>query len=245
MTSPHESHFQHLGATSGSSGSPSLPQAPDLPSSFSSVVGSPHPDVSLSSHSAATVSRAVSSLYAEDAGSGSSISVPMDITPSQSMGVAPMDMLTSAAPHDSTSVDGVISSYHSSHSDSFNGEAGPDVSRPAQSSPANTSVSSYPSHASSPAIPGLNPNFVATSSSIASALDNMAVPTGRGRSDSSASPSHFLAASSASSGPSSGQASSLQFPPSESETRPSVDKEESPEVPGGPHLMVVGDMLKK
>ncbi|KAA1469455.1 hypothetical protein DENSPDRAFT_772513 [Dentipellis sp. KUC8613] len=131
----------------------------------------------------------------------------------------------------------------------FGEDAHPD--RPSQSSPTTTSGSSYPSHTSSPAIPGMTTAFSAAPPSIASTLNPLGVNISRSRSGSLASAGHFLGTagelglSSAGSGPpTSSQGSGFHYSPQAFESQATVDKESSPEIPGGPHLMVVGDMLQ-
>lgn len=116
------------------------------------------------------------------------------------------------------------------------------------SSPSNTTASGSVSHVSSPALNGMVPSYVLGSSSLASALDGS-----RSRSGSAASPSH----------PPGNSSSDISFPSSNSGPPTSAheqrtfpfasgyeqsfslpqSKENSPDA--DPHLLVLGDMLKR
>ncbi|EKM55143.1 uncharacterized protein PHACADRAFT_255562 [Phanerochaete carnosa HHB-10118-sp] len=104
-----------------------------------------------------------------------------------------------------------------------------------------TTTSTNPSHVSSPALNGMVPTYAMGSSSLASALDEP-----RSRSGSAASPSHATSSDlgfpSASSGPPT-SAHDPNFPFSQGFSM-SQSKESSPDS-ADPHLMVLGDMLKK
>ncbi len=121
-----------------------------------------------------------------------------------------------------------------------------DPSHPSLSSPSATSASTGASHASSP---GVTPSYTTGPSSLASALDNN--DTTRSRSGSAPSPANLTASSelgysSCGSGPSTtGHESGFHFPPPEYETPVQSDSETMQDVPGGAHLMAIGDMLKK
>ncbi|TCD68914.1 hypothetical protein EIP91_009465 [Steccherinum ochraceum] len=117
-------------------------------------------------------------------------------------------------------------------------------------SPTTTTASSNVSHVSSPALNGVASNYLmGSSSSLASALDSMTVA--RSRSGSSASPglltsaSSDLGFSSGGSGPPTSDPS-LVFPPGyeQHNSLTAGGREDSPEQPGGAHLLVLGDMLK-
>ncbi|KDQ61001.1 hypothetical protein JAAARDRAFT_569526 [Jaapia argillacea MUCL 33604] len=118
-------------------------------------------------------------------------------------------------------------------------------------SPGMSTTSSGLSHSSSPAVNGLSPPFSVGTSSLASALDDLTAPI-HAQSDSSTSSLALVNSisqmdfMSTGSGPSTSAADlDFMFPPSnyEGDGR-AVGKEPSPEVPGGPHLMVVGNILK-
>ncbi|RPD66085.1 hypothetical protein L226DRAFT_542753 [Lentinus tigrinus ALCF2SS1-7] len=123
-----------------------------------------------------------------------------------------------------------------------------DPSHPLLSSPSATSASTGASHASSPALTGVTPSFTTGPSSLASALDNN--DAARSRSGSAASPANLTASgselgfSSSGSRPSTtGHESGFQFPPPDFEN--SIESDEAmQDVPGGAHLMAIGDMLK-
>ena len=126
--------------------------------------------------------------------------------------------------------------------DHINGLDGIDVARLA-SSPSATTVSSNPSHASSPAVNGVTPSFSTTPSSLVDALNRTDAP--QSRTESSGSPPEILSSSSelGFSSTSSGPATSshdpgFPYPP------PHV-KEGSPEQGSSPHLFTLGTMLKK
>ncbi|TFK92429.1 hypothetical protein K466DRAFT_480710 [Polyporus arcularius HHB13444] len=120
-----------------------------------------------------------------------------------------------------------------------------DPSHPSLSSPSATSASTGASHASSP---GVTPSYTTGPSSLASALDNN--DTTRSRSGSAPSPANLTASSelgysSCGSGPSTtAHESGFHFPPPEYETPVQSDSETMQDVPGGAHLMAIGDMLK-
>ncbi|KAI0374843.1 hypothetical protein BV20DRAFT_1032906 [Pilatotrama ljubarskyi] len=126
-----------------------------------------------------------------------------------------------------------------------------DPSHPLLSSPSATSASANASHASSPALTGVAPSYSAGSSSLASALDSMGVA--RSRSGSSASPANLTSSGSDHGFPSSGSGpataahdSGFQFPPPgfENPLQQQSSNDSMQEVPGGAHLLVLGDMLK-
>ncbi|KAI0797969.1 hypothetical protein C8Q75DRAFT_709520 [Abortiporus biennis] len=116
------------------------------------------------------------------------------------------------------------------------------------SSPSATTASTNASHASSPALNGMSGGFIMGTSSLASALDDMGAS--RSRSGSSASPgllasgSSDLTFSSGGSGPPTAD-SSFSYPAGNVYDHTfAARREDSPEEPGGAHLMVLGDMLK-
>ncbi|THH13942.1 hypothetical protein EW146_g6346, partial [Bondarzewia mesenterica] len=230
MASPHDVQFQHISVPEG--------------------VASPHSDSALSSHPTPAIPQQTP--FPNDVAHNGAIPMDVSLSSITAMDVASaMDILSSAPPHDRAPTPGAMSNFHPVLNGFLPGESQPDMPRPVQSSPGGTSVSSYASHASSPAMPGINPAFTVTPSSIASALDSMAVPIGRDRSNSRASPGYFfgsaaeLGYSGTNSGPpTSSHGSGFQFPPSEFEGQSFAEREGSPDIPGGPHLMVVGDMLK-
>ncbi|KAI8998678.1 hypothetical protein BD414DRAFT_407224 [Trametes punicea] len=124
-----------------------------------------------------------------------------------------------------------------------------DPSHPLLSSPSATSASTNASHASSPALNGVAPSYSAGSSSLASALDGMGVA--RSRSGSAASPAHLTGSGSDMGFPSSGSGfpgsaheNGFQFPPPGFENPLQASNDSMQDVPGGAHLLVLGDMLK-
>ncbi|PIL23957.1 hypothetical protein GSI_13708 [Ganoderma sinense ZZ0214-1] len=124
-----------------------------------------------------------------------------------------------------------------------------DPSHPLLSSPSANSASTSASHASSPSLTGVTPSYSAGSSSLASALDH--VGTTRSRSGSVASPPNLTASGSDMGFPSAGSGppttvheSGFQFPPPGFENPLQTSNEAVQDVPGGAHLMVLGDMLK-
>jgi hypothetical protein len=131
--------------------------------------------------------------------------------------------------------------------ESFPAEQGFDVPRPAQSSPAATSVSSFASHSSSPAIPGLSPAYTTPAASIASAMDSIGIP-GRSRSGSAASPCRFVGSNSDRTFPSAGtptsnKGSGYRFPQNEYDASPPTEEMPSPDI-APPSMMMVDDVLK-
>ena len=124
-----------------------------------------------------------------------------------------------------------------------------DPSHSLLSSPSANSASTGASHASSPALTGVAPSYTTGSSSLASALDSLG--TTRSRSGSAASPGNTTTLgsdlgfpSAGSAPPTSSHASGFDFPPTGYEnSMPTTKAEEGP--PGGAHLMVLGDLLKK
>ncbi|EPQ58343.1 hypothetical protein GLOTRDRAFT_137081 [Gloeophyllum trabeum ATCC 11539] len=132
---------------------------------------------------------------------------------------------------------------------SYNGDTTMGISLGSHSSPTVSSVSSSQSYAPSPAVNGIGSAYSIGPSSLASALDGLAVPGHH--SEPTISPGNLarsiadLGFGSASSGhPTSNPEAGfqLEFPPTRFDS--SISKESSPDVPGGPHLMVVGDILK-
>ena len=117
------------------------------------------------------------------------------------------------------------------------------------SSPSATSASTGASHASSPALTGVAPSYTTGSSSLASALDSVGAT--RSRAGSAASPGNLTALGSdlgfpsAGSGPpTTGHGSGFDFPPPDFENSVQTSSNEDAP-PGGAHLLVLGDLLKK
>ncbi|KAI0273308.1 hypothetical protein BC834DRAFT_965863 [Gloeopeniophorella convolvens] len=224
---------------------PTLSSADPL-TSFPSVVGSPLGDALHPSHQLPSFSDGINPT--------ATLTVPIDLPLSQGprhMDISPTDVLPTSVHHDSVPPPGAISSFQSQLRDSFSVDAAFDIPRPSQSSPAATSVSSFASHTSSPAIPGLNPAYATIpSASIASTMDSMGLP-GRSRSGSAASPGRYMGSGSdltfpsvSSTGPpTSNHGSGYRFPPSEYDVSPPTEEDASGDL-GAPHMMVVDDMLK-
>ena len=151
--------------------------------------------------------------------------------------------------HDQVPPPGSMAAFQPPLRESFPAEQAYDIPRPAQSSPAATSVSSFASHSSSPAIPGLTPAYPSTpSASIASAMDNMGIP-GRSRSGSAASPCRFVNNSdrtfpSSNGTPTSNKGSGYHLPPNDYDVSPPTEEMPSPDL-AAPSMMMVDNMLKK
>lgn len=218
------------------------PLATSLQSSESfPPVGSPLTDTALPTHPVQTFSDAINS--------AASLSVPSEATLSdpRQMDISPTEVHQATVRHDALSAPASITTFQSQLRESFPTEKAFDLPRPSQSSPAATSVSSFASHTSSPAIPGLNPATYGPQASIASAMDSMCLP-GRSRSGSAASPSRFVGSGSDLTFPSSGtptsnQGSGYRLQPSEYDVSPPTEEEVNPDL-AGPHMMVVDDVLK-
>ena len=182
-----------------------------------------------------------------------SIQMPMGAL-SASVDLSPMDVASTLADQVTASASLLPDfpvqnpSFATATDHRMNGVDSHDPTAQLLASPSATTASSSVSHVSSPALNGVASNYLIGSSSLASALDGMAVA--RSRSGSSASPGLLTSASSdlgfpsAANGPSTSDPS-LVFPPGY-EHRNSLTgaKEDSPEVPGGANLLVLGDMLK-
>ncbi|TFK55132.1 hypothetical protein OE88DRAFT_1732399 [Heliocybe sulcata] len=165
------------------------------------------------------------------------------------MGVEPMDTLHNTSLSERGPAPGFIPDFPSRNG-FFNGDGQMGMSLGTHSSPSVSTVSSNQSHTASPAVNGMGPGFSMGTSSLASALDGLSVPGHH--TEPSISPGN-LAGSIADLGFGSASTSGhptsnpeggfqLEFPPTAFEN--TVSKESSPDVPGGPHLMVVGDILK-
>ncbi|KAI0321664.1 hypothetical protein OF83DRAFT_1168298 [Amylostereum chailletii] len=248
MGSPHDGHYQHVGLIDLTS--PSVAQPGDPANPFSSVLGPSQHDIALAHASLS------SSLFSKDVNPGSSIPVQMDFSGASAphshrpMDIGPVDSMPPPAPLDGTPSPGVLSAFQHTGHDGYLGDSISDISARTHSSPGGASASSYASNPSSPAIPGVNPGYSIQPTSIASALDNIGLPDARSRSASSASPGHLgpgvdLVTPSTNSGPPTSQSSGFHFPPSDFDGTSNNGGDGSFEIPGGPHLMVVGDMLKK
>lgn len=239
----HDESFQHLGVVGPSP--PAVSSPADPTTSFTSVVGSPRADLP-ASHSAPP-------LFPKGTAAGGALPLDMSLSSlHRPMDITPADVLSGAAAHERAASPTIVGGFSPSMLDAYTRDSPSEPPPLSQSSPATTSVSSYTSHTSSPAIPGLNSSYAVAPSSIASALDSMGLPLSRSRSGSSASPGHLVATgvdlafpSSSSGPPTSSQGSGFQFPPSDFDGPTSTDSEGSSDMPGGPHLMVVEDMLKK
>ena len=220
----------------------SLQSSEHIPS-FTSA-GSPLTDTPLPTHPVQA--------YPDAVNSAASLPAPADVSLSdpRQMDISPTEVHQATVRHDAVSAPASITSFQPQlPRESFPPEKAFDVPIPSQSSPAATSVSSFASHTSSPAIPGLNPTSYGTipPASIASAMDSMGLP-GRSRSGSAASPSRFVSSGSDLTFPSSGTTTSnlgsgYRLPPSEYDVSPPTEEEVGPDM-GALHMMVVDDVLK-
>ncbi|CDO68325.1 hypothetical protein BN946_scf184799.g52 [Trametes cinnabarina] len=227
--------------------------------SFSSLVTSSHSDPSpLSQDPAIHMHVSMPSLYPQHVDPSSAVPIamhlPMSSLPTSEDLSSAMDVV--APPPDSTSASPPMLSDLPTESSMYSMDPRltnidpVDPTHPLLSSPSATSASTNPSHASSPALNGVAPSYSAGTSSLASALDGMAVA--RSRSGSAASPAHLTSSTSDLGFPSSGSAppgsahgSGFQFPPPCFEDPLQAQNDSSmPDVPGGAHLLVLGDMLK-
>lgn len=233
-------------------------QSTDVAQHFAPMHPPSHPDVPLTT-TASHMHAQLSSLYqAAEIDAGNAVHIPMqmalsnlppppashamDVTPvSQSAENASTVIADFSPPNGAFAVDTRLGGLEAL-----------DSSTQVLSSPSATSSSTNPSHASSPALNGVASNYSGGSSSLASALEGMGVT--RSRSGSSASPPNLTSTNSefgfsnSGSGPStSAHDPAFQFPlPSfDSPQSAGGGKEGSPDVPGGAHLMVLGDLLKK
>ncbi len=178
------------------------------------------------------------------------VSADVSLSDPRQMDISPTEVHQATVRHDAVSAPASILSFQPQlPRESYPSESSFDAPRPSQSSPAATSVSSFPSHTSSPAIPGLNPASYGSipPASIASAMDSMGLP-GRSRSGSAASPSRFVGSGSDLTFPSSGtptsnQGSGYRLPPSEYDVSPPTEEEVGPDL-AAPHMMVVDDVLQ-
>jgi len=203
-------------------------------SSFPSVVGPPLTDSTLPNHP-------VSSFP-------DTISPEATLSDPRRMDVSPAEAHQAPAHHDTVSAPASITAFQPQLRESFSPERAFEVPRPAQSSPAATSVSSFASHTSSPAMSGLNSAYsTIPPASIASAMDSMGLAA-RSRSGSAASPGRFVGSGSDLTFPSTGtttsnQGSGYRLAPSEHDVSPPTEEEGGPDL-AGPHMMVVDDVLK-
>ena len=234
-------------------------QSTDVASHYTPMHPPSHPDVSLAP-TASDLHAQMSSMYQADMESANAVHMSMQMAmpslPPPPPAPLPMDVTPVQRPTEATP-SGIMSDYPPSAGpftvDSrLNGLESLDSSNQIVSSPSATSNSTNPSHASSPGMNGVPSTYSAGSSSLASALEGMGVA--RSRSGSSASPptltstnSEFGFSASGSGQSTSAHDPAFQFPPPAFESPQSTAgvTEDSPDVPGGAHLMVLGDMLKK
>lgn len=217
-------------------------------SAFQPLMSSSQVDTTIPPPSVTHVHPQMTTLYPPELDSGHGLSLSSDMSlgslPSHAPDASAMDV--SAAPTDTVAAQASLTDYSSQTAtftlDHINGLDGIDVARLA-SSPSATTVSSVPSHASSPAVNGVAPSFSTTPSSLVDALNR--TDTFQSRTESSGSPPELLSSSSelGFSSTSSGPATSshdpgFPYPP------PYV-REGSPEQGTSPHLFTLGTMLKK
>jgi hypothetical protein len=232
---PFDGQYQHLTVESHLSPLQSSEPNPSIPP----VVGPPLADTTLPTHPVTPFSDTINP------------EVTLSSDP-RHMDISPTEAHQPPGHHDAVSAPASITAFQPQLRESFSPEQAFDIPRPAQSSPAATSVSSFASHTSSPAIPGLNPAYSAIPpASIASAMDSMGL-AGRSRSGSAASPGRFVGSGSDLTFPSvpntgtpiSNQALGYRLAPSEYDVSPPTEEEVGSEL-AGPHMMVVDDVLKK
>ena len=237
-----DGQYQHLAVDPLVTSLQSSEHIPSFPS-----VGSPLTDAPLPTHPVQAFSDAINSAPSLPVSADVALSDP------RQMDISPTEVHQTAVRHDAVSAPASITTFQPQlPRESFPLDQAFDVPRPSQSSPAATSVSSFASHTSSPANPGLNTASYGTipAASIASAMDSMGLP-GRSRSGSAASPSRFVGSGSDlafPSVPSSGTTTSnlgsgYRLPPSEYDVSPPTEEEVGPDL-GAPHMMVVDDVLK-
>ena len=224
----------------------SLQSSEPLPS-FPPGVGSPLNDTTLPAHTVPAFPDTITPTAA--------LPVPAEVALPQDprrMDISPTEVHQPTVHHDTMPPSVSMPAFQSQLREAFPPEQTFEVPRPTQSSPAATSVSSFTSHTSSPAIPGLNPAYATIPpASIASTMDSMGL-SGRSRSGSAASPGRFVGGGSdltfpsvTSTGtPTSNQGSGHRFPTSEYDVSPPTEEELGPDL-GAPHMMAVDDMLKK
>lgn len=223
---------------------------------FSPLMGSSHSDPSLSVGPTHINPQQLSNMYQSELEHANNLPVSMQMSMSALSGPsADMNRMEMAPPQthpDPSAAPALLSTDFATHS-SFAADHGMshmenvDINHSLLSSPSTTTCSNNPSHASSPSLNGVATSYMIGSSSLASALNESGLS--RSRSGSSASPSLLTAASSEvglSSGGSGPPTSdpSFTFPPGHERTFAS-SKESSPDSSGDPHLLVLGDMLKK
>lgn len=214
-------------------------------SAFQPLMSSSQVDTAIPPPSITHVHPQMTTLYPSELDSGHGLSLRPDMSlgslPSHAPDASAMDI--SAAPTDTAAGLTEYSSQTATFTlDHINGLDGVDVAHLA-SSPSATTVSSNPSHASSPAVNGVAPSFTTTPSSLVDALNR--TDTFQSRTESSASPPELLSSSSelGFSSTSSGPASS-SHDPGFPYPLPHV-KEGSPEQGNNAHLFTLGTMLKK
>ncbi|KAH9934724.1 uncharacterized protein B0H18DRAFT_485663 [Fomitopsis serialis] len=221
-------------------------------SAFPSMMSSSQVDSTVTATSVTHVNPQMTTLYQSDMDPTHAISLPHELSlgnlPSRSLDVSAMDVV-SAASADAAAAHGLLTNYSSQNTsftlDHINGLDAVDVARLA-SSPSATTVSTNPSHASSPAVNGMAPSFSTTPSSLVSALNG--VEARRSRTESSGSPPDLLSSgselgfSTTSSGPATSSLDpGFPYPPYDAARHA---KEDSPEQGGSPHLFTLGTMLK-
>ena len=237
---PSDGQYQHITVDPRMT---SIPSSSDPIPSFLPVVGSSLTDT--------TTTHPVPS-FPDTINPASTISVQSEVAlPSdpRHMDMSPAEVVHQpAVHHDQVTPPGSIAAFQPSLRESFPAEQGFDVPRPVQSSPAATSVSSFASHSSSPAIPGLSPAYTTPAASIASAMDSIGIP-GRSRSGSAASPGRFVGSNSDRTFPSAGtptsnKGSGYRLQPNEYDVSPPTEEMPSPDT-AAPSMMMVDNVLKK
>lgn len=236
---PFDGQYQHSNVDSLVS---SFQSSEPIPS-FPSVVGRPLNDTAHPT-------------YPDTINPAATLAVPAEValaSDPRHMDISPTDIhQPTVHHHDTVSPPASITAFQPQLRESFSLEQAIDIPRPAQSSPAATSVSSFASHTSSPAIPGLNPAYAnIPPATIASAMDSMRLPV-RSRSGSAASPGRLVSSGSdltfpsvpSTGTPTSNQGSGYRLPLSEYDVSPPTEEEVGPDL-AAPHMMVVDDVLKK
>lgn len=225
-------------------GSPPKQQPPnDISSGYGSLSGSPHSDLTTMTTHDMTLYPTKNDLSNATNGAGPMRMSMADM--SNPAKITSMEFLESATPV-RASAPSFIPDFPGTNG--FAPRPHIDSRGTLHSSPSGTStVSSNPSHATSPAMhSGLPTTYSGTTSSLASALDSLGVT--RSRSGSSASPNNFMGTDfkfSPVNGSQIHAAHEFLFPPSDLVDLSTKHKRDSPDAPADSHLMAIGDMLTK
>lgn len=228
----------------------SQPYQPFQQSDVSAVMNGTFSDTNLPLTHPSHMSQSASPMFPPELRPADPLALSMQLQPAT---VSSMDVVSASMPeHMSTSMHAEFPPQTASvflpPDPPMNGIETVETSHQMLSSPSTTTASTNASLVSSPSVNGMVPSFMMGSSSLASALDGS-----RSRSASSASPGHLngtsseLGFSSGSSAPSTTFAHEPAFPFTFGYEKPFMalqSKENSPDA-GDPHLLALGDMLKK